>query len=58
MLFAALTTETFADGASVINEGEPGSKFYIIKNGHAIVSKANGTALLAESWENLSFLSI
>ncbi|EQC34487.1 AGC/PKA protein kinase, variant [Saprolegnia diclina VS20] len=48
MLFAALTTETFADGTSVITEGEPGTKFYIIKNGHAIVSKANGNNTAVE----------
>ncbi|KAF0699346.1 Aste57867_10062 [Aphanomyces stellatus] len=41
-LFAALTTQTFEDTATVINEGEHGSTFYIIKSGHAIVSKTTG----------------
>ncbi|OQS05517.1 cAMP-dependent protein kinase catalytic subunit [Thraustotheca clavata] len=42
VLFAALIAATFPDKTSVITEGEHGSTFYIIKNGHAIVSKSGG----------------
>ncbi|OQR90836.1 cAMP-dependent protein kinase catalytic subunit [Achlya hypogyna] len=48
MLFAALTNTTFNDGDAVITAGEAGSTFYIIKNGHAIVSKDNGNNSLVE----------
>ncbi len=42
MLFAALTTVHYGDKENVISEGEPGSTFYIIKKGYAIVSKTSG----------------
>ncbi|ETV90376.1 AGC/PKA protein kinase [Aphanomyces invadans] len=45
-LFAALTTQSFEDGQSVIKEGEPGSTFYIIKSGHAVVSKMSGSTVV------------
>ncbi|RQM24289.1 hypothetical protein B5M09_006562, partial [Aphanomyces astaci] len=46
-LFAALTAKTFNDGERVITEGAPGTTFYIIKTGHAIVSKASGSSIFA-----------
>ncbi|CAK4090760.1 unnamed protein product [Aphanomyces euteiches] len=45
-LFAALTTASFKDGETVIAEGESGSTFYIIKSGHAIVSRTAGTTAM------------
>lgn len=37
----SLVIQNFVKGQTIINEGDPGSSFYIIKNGEAIVMKGN-----------------
>jgi len=41
----ALRSETFADGATVVSQGEVGNKFYIIEEGAAIAKK-NGVQVM------------
>ena len=37
----ALITQEYAKGQVIVNEGDPGSSFYIIKEGTAAVYKGN-----------------
>jgi CRP-like cAMP-binding protein len=37
----ALITQEYTKGQVIVNEGDPGSSFYIIKEGTAVVCKGN-----------------
>lgn len=37
----SLVAQNFSKGQTIVNEGDPGSSFYIIKSGEASVWKAN-----------------
>jgi cAMP-dependent protein kinase regulator len=38
-MVGALTTHTFKDGQRIVNEGDPGDLFYLIKEGTVVCTK-------------------